>query len=295
MVVTTPFAAGDTISRVRIVHAGPVWNVLLQGTHVSTGLRAHHLIQAAPRVELGARQLDSTMAPWANADVSYVPEVGTVVVWFATGSNALTACVLDDAGACIEAPSFLGVADDAVPSIGFDGADELAVVVSHGAPRRLRTFFVSASNALDVRGSHDDAETVVGDPAFVLGRAGRWVVLARSSSSRVRVLSGARLESADTHDLAMPRSVDWTGNELTVLAGGTVLFGSSGPVTLRRYVASSELTPVDVALPITNLLGTGWNHALGVARASRTRAIALGTVGSQTHAARVTFSDCPVE
>lgn len=289
-IVGTSFGALDEFRRIRITPSSVGWNVLLQTYDGDTGAPGHHLVRiASDGSTLGQRQLDSSVAPWAQADLTYVPGVGPVVTWI-TGTPATAfARILNEDGTNAGGSVVLGNASG-VPSIAYDGTGELAVSIANGSPVRLRTYFLST--ALTIRATHDDTASVAAERAFVQGRSGDWLVMARVGTT-VRVLRGPRLASAATRAISNPRSVHWIGDEISVLSGGNVPFGSPPPVPpilFRRYEDDVALGAIDASLTFSS-----WEYALGVARVSPTRALVLGVNPStpSTFGAVLDLGDCP--
>lgn len=289
-IVPTTFDGLDELRRLRVTPSSVGWNVLLQTADGDTGATGHHLYRlASDGSVLGTRQLDSTVAPWVEADLTYVPGTGPVVTWITgTPSTAFVRRLNEDgsnSGGAVVVGSAAGI-----PSIAHDGADELAITIANGSPVRLRTFFLST--ALVLRGTHDDTTTVVFDRAFVQGRSGEWLVAARVGTASTRFLRGARLASASTLPIANPRAVHWVGDEVSILSGGLAPYDFSPipPIFFRRFEADPPFAPIDAALTVSS-----WSHALGVARVSPTAALVVGTNPDAlvTFGAILDLGDCP--
>ncbi|MEZ4248657.1 MAG: hypothetical protein R3B99_10495 [Polyangiales bacterium] len=288
--VATGIESPADLWRVRITPSAMGWNVLIQAAPFDTGVVGHYLVRVASDGSvIGTRQLDSSIAAWAHADLTYVPGTGPVLTWI-TGSPATAfARVLAEDGTNLGSPVVLGNVTG-VPAIAWDGTSELAVSVANTTTGRLRTYFLSST--LTLLATRDDTGAVAtNERPFLQGRAGQWLVLARSTTTSTRVVTGARLETGATRSLAYPRSVHWVGDEATVLSGGAVPFSSAvTPTLFRRFEATSTLTPIDAALTLSS-----FEVALGVARVSPTRALVLGGDADRfgTYGAVLDLGDCP--
>ncbi len=288
--VTTTIDGGfEDLLRLRIVPSSVGWNVLVQTEDRGTGARAHYFVRlGSDRSLLSQRRLDSSVAPWVEADLTYVPGTGPVLTWITGTPSTAFVRVLNEDGSNAGGSVVLGSASG-VPSIAYDGTGELAVAIANGSPVRLRTYFLSPT--LVVRATHDDIATVVADRAFVQGRAGDWLVAARVSSTSTRVLRGPRLVVAASRPISNPRALHWVGDEVAVFSGGSGPLGSpaASAITFRRF--GDALTPaIDAALTLTS-----WERALGVARVSDTRALVVGVNPSVPgiFGAVLDLGDCP--
>lgn len=279
----------DLIQRIRITPSAVGWNVLLRVERLDFPGPRHVLVRlASDGSRIAVVGLDSAAAPWAEADLAYVPGMGPVVTWI-TGTPA-TAFVrrLNEDGSNGGSQVVLGSVSG-IPAIAHDGADELAVTVANGAPSpRLRTYFLSTG--LSLLGTHDDTAAVAQQQRpHLAGRDGRWLVMMRTSTTQVRVLEGARLGAAATRAITRLQRFDWAEGELLVLSGGDDPYGLVGATrpALRRHTPDTSFTAIDAQLDFST-----FRVGLGVARVSRTRALAL-LVGDELYGVEIELSDCP--